>query len=247
MRAYNLGSVCTWFMFIGALVATSSFASDFPKVDADIKIADEYVNALNSKFSLIPANPNETGWVRAKLQHMVDVDQYIRKYSRVIYDHSYSPAERAEFWKQFLPRSDAMDERNTSDVKDLLKIYSWFTISTFGTAADNNAWLLVQHADQDPQFQTSVLSILDRIWKVGETRSSNYAYLFDRVAASWRDASKRRPQRYGTQGACTGPGTWEPLPGEDPAHLDDRRASVGLGPESEYIKMFKDICHDAGS
>ena len=54
---------------------------------------------------------------------------------------------------------------------------------------------------------------------------------------------KRVPQRYGTQGTCVGPGKWEPLPTEDPNLLDERRAQVDLGPEADYIAIFKDICH----
>jgi hypothetical protein len=72
---------------------------------------------------------------------------------------------------------------------------------------------------------------------------ANCAYLSDRIAASYNDPSKRKFQRYGTQGACTGPGAWEPLPVEDPLHLNDHRSQVGLEPEAEYIKGFKDICH----
>ena len=63
------------------------------------------------------------------------------------------------------------------------------------------------------------------------------------VASSSMDPSLREPQRYGTQGHCTGAGTWEPWPCEDPARLDERRASVGLEPEAAYIARFKDICH----
>ena len=60
-----------------------------------------------------------------------------------------------------------------------------------------------------------------------------YALLYDRVATA-----DKRLQRYGTQGRCVGEATWEPLPVEDPDHLDERRAKVGLGPEADYKKLF---------
>ncbi|MNL37149.1 hypothetical protein D3C87_1592760 [compost metagenome] len=137
-----------------------------------------------------------------------------------------------------------IDFENTEDLKPLLQIYSWFTISEFGRKTDINAWLLVQHADHDPDFQKSVLPTLEKLYPLKETRADNYAYLFDRVAASWNDPSKRKLQRYGTQGMCVGPGTWAPLPVEDEVNLDKRRASVGLGPEADYIAIFKDKCKE---
>jgi len=117
-------------------------------------------------------------------------------------------------------------------------------VSVFGTQADKDAWLLVQHADRDSAFQNQVLSILEKLYPSGETNPANYAYLFDRVAVSWGDPTQTKPQRYGTQGKCTGPGSWAPLPAEDPQNLDNRRKEVGLGTEAEYILRFKNLCHE---
>lgn len=72
-----------------------------------------------------------------------------------------------------------------------------------------------------------------------ETDLSNYALLHDRVAVA-----DHIPQFYGTQGRCTGPGTWEPDATVGTiAELDKRRAEVGLRPMAEYIAGFKKICH----
>ena len=120
--------------------------------------------------------------------------------------------------------------------------YSWFTISEWGKAADGNAWLLVQHADHDREFQQDILAKLEKLYPIGETRPDHYAYLYDRVATAFQDPAKRTLQRYGTQGKCIGPGKWEPFPIEDPDQVDARRASVGLPPLAEYIERFKDIC-----
>ncbi len=226
-----------------AFQAYLATASDFPRVDADLKIYDDTVLAKNVAFSKVPVNPHDKNWVKLKLSHMVDVDQYMRGYSDTPFKHSYSKEETDYFQTLFGSRWSEMDSQNTNDVKKLLEIYSWFTVTSFGGEADRDAWLLVQHADHDPEFQKQVLTILDKLYITGETNPSNYAYLWDRVAASWSDTSQRKPQRYGTQGTCTGPGTWEPLPVEDPSNLDTRRRSVGLGPEAEYIALFKDLCH----
>lgn len=228
--------------FVAVLISFSALASSSPKVEADLKVYDDHVAAMNTAFDEIPPELNNKEWVKTKLQHMVDVDQYMRLFPNVIYDHQYTDDETKDFWAKFFPRWQSVDGINTVDLKKILEIYSWFKISDFGALADSNAWLLVQHADHDPVFQNEVLPLLESLMKVGETNASNYAYLFDRVAASWNDPTKRKLQRYGTQGMCVAPGVWEPIPIEDLPNLDGRRQSVGLGSEAEYVAGFKDIC-----
>jgi hypothetical protein len=124
----------------------------------------------------------------------------------------------------------------------LLKIYGRISISQIDKITDQKARLIDQHSDFDPEFQKSVLSILKKLYVRGETVGANYAYLYDRVASSFADPSKRVLQRYGTQGECIGPGQWEPLPTEQPSKMDARRREVGLNSMKEYQKMFKYIC-----
>jgi hypothetical protein len=217
-------------------------ASEFSRVDSDIQKYDEELAAMNAQFEQVSADPNNKEWVKSKLSHMYGMDQYMRRYSNTPAERGYSSGEQNEFYKQFMPRWLALDTANTKDLKMLLDIYRWFTISEFGVQADEQAWLLVQHADADAEFQNHVLGILAELWPIGETVPSNYAYLYDRVAASWMDEAKRKLQRFGTQGTCVGPGLWAPLPVENPDSLDQRRASVGLGPEAEYIALFKNVC-----
>lgn len=218
--------------------------SVFDRVDKDLQVYDETTTRMKTDFSQIPADPKDIEWVKKKIQHMFDVDQYMRKYMmNVPFEKGYTDAEKEYFSNEFGPRFKQIDSENTSDLKGLLNIYRWFTISKFGKVTDKNAWLLVQHADEQPEFQRQVLAILTGLYKSKETRPENYAYLFDRVAASFSDLSKRKLQRYGTQGACTGPGTWAPIPMEEPDLVDVRRAAVGLGTMAEYVAVFKDICH----
>jgi hypothetical protein len=230
-------------MMIGTLQGTvSAYANDFPRVDADLAQYDATAQKMTAEFGALPADPGNKDWVIKKLQCMVDVDQYMRRFPEVIYTRQYTADEKTDFYQKFGPRWQKLDSQNTADLRELLKLYSWFTVSEFGQVSDQNAWLLVQHADMNPDFQREILLKLEALYPKGETKAANYAYLYDRVAASWQDPSKRTLQRFGTQGTCVGPGKWEPLPVEDPANLDVRRASVGLRPESEYIAGFLDIC-----
>lgn len=129
-----------------------------------------------------------------------------------------------------------VDTRNTLRLKEIIAEYGWPTNSMVGEDGAFAAWTLAQHADQDPNFQRSVLGMIKELLPHGEARPSNYAYLFDRI---------HRPQRYGTQGACSAPGKWEPREIEDPANVDERRASMSINPQrlTEYIDLVSELCN----
>lgn len=168
---------------------------------------------------------------------MVEVDQYARGLLDVVHQQRFSSEEVTCFWKEFSPRLRGIDEENSEAMKSLLTVRKWFTISEFGAIADNNAWLVVQHADHDLGFQKDVLKRLASLYPKGETSRRNYAYLSDRVAIA-----ERRAQLFGTQGRCTGPGVWEPSVIEDLAHVDLRREEMDLEPLAAYMGRFREIC-----
>ena len=122
---------------------------------------------------------------------------------------------------------------NATWLKKQLARGGWFTISREGPRVDKAAWLIVQHADHDPAFQQAVLDLLTPLVANGETSAANYAYLYDRVAVN-----TGQPQRYGTQGGCSG-GEWRVKPLEDEPNVDRRRAESGLPPLAEYKAMFR--------
>lgn len=133
---------------------------------------------------------------------------------------------------------DAVDVRNTARLKAIVAEYGWPTKSMVGEDGAFAAWLLAQHADRDPEFQRSVLSMMEKLLPQGEANATHYAYLYDRTHS---------PQRYGTQGACVGPGKWEPREMENPEEVDNRRASVSIYPQklAEYIEVISKLCKRA--
>lgn len=213
----------------------SVFAQSFPAIDREIVRYDTTLASKEAAFARTPMDVNSIAWVKAKLAHMFDIDQYMRKFwmERL---NRYEGAELQYFQVAFMPRFNEMDRRCTADIQDLLKIYDWFKISVFGVAGDMQAWLIVQHADLQPEFQKMVLSRLEKLYPIGETSRANYAYLYDRVATNAPNPGQL--QRYGTQGKCVGPGLWEPNPIEDPDNVDQRRALMGLETMAEYKKNF---------
>lgn len=229
---------------IASIEALQKIASSL-KLDKPIKVLKNYdqeVARRVSEFEKAPVIPKDKAWVRLKMAHMFDIDQFMRNLFTKASEQGFAGREKEFFQKAYSRRFYIVDWQNTRDLKQLLKIHGWFKISKWGEQLDKQAWLLVQYADNEPEFQKEVLQTLSALYKIKETDPSNYAYLYDRVASSFSDPGKRKPQRYGTQGSCIGPGKWEPLPIEDLGSVDKRRAEVGLPPMQEYIDIFKDLC-----
>jgi hypothetical protein len=135
----------------------------------------------------------------------------------------------------FQARLCGVDTANTAWLKTEWRTSGWFTAARDGQTASSRAWLLLQHADRDPDFQRAVLPILAR--ETGVQGRIDYAYLTDRVAVN-----AHQPQTFGTQGRCVGPGVWEPNTVAAPEGLEARRAEVGLPPIAEYKTQFTTVC-----
>lgn len=123
----------------------------------------------------------------------------------------------------------ASDKKSTARMKEIVAKYGWPGKSLIGSDGARAAWLLVQHADKDVEFQKQCLVLIEAAVKTGEMRGIEYAYLFDRLAVA-----ERRPQRYGTQFANN-----KPQPIEDEAHVDERRKKLGLPTMGEYAKAME--------
>lgn len=135
-----------------------------------------------------------------------------------------------------------VDARATRLMRELLDQWDWIDRHRFGAKVSEYAWLLVQHADDHPEFQKLALSRMAPYLSSGGIKKANYAYLFDRVAVN-----AGRKQRYGTQPIweCTADGRLELQPAEDPERLDERRASLGMKPAHfDLAQMAAGFCRN---
>lgn len=131
----------------------------------------------------------------------------------------------------------AQNLANAAWLKADLRAHGWYKISIYGADADRAAWSIVQHANHDVPFQEEVLSMLEPLWRSGETQGSNYAYLYDEIAAA-----RGRPARFDVDGACTAPGVWTPSPLTDQDATEAWRAKAGLPSLSQYIATQSRAC-----
>lgn len=131
-----------------------------------------------------------------------------------------------------LEQLQRLDQANTAWLKGIVRERGWPGRSLAGDDGATAAWLLVQHADHDPAFQRECLDLMTKAVERGDASAAYWAYLTDRVLRA-----ERRPQRYGTQ-FTIGPQGLQPQSLEDPEGVDERRASVGLGPLDDYRRQM---------
>jgi hypothetical protein len=179
---------------------------------------------------------------RLELFTRVAEDQFARSSHQVIQSRTLWAEKLSDNAAAYLGQivgSEACrrDAENTAWLKADIAKNGWYRISAFGPDADNAAWLLVQHADSDPAFQSEMLFVLGKLVPQRETAPKNRAYLFDRVALA-----EKRLQLYGTQGACTAKGQWQPHRLESPKTVDRLRKEAGLEPLSDYKKTMAGFC-----
>jgi hypothetical protein len=130
---------------------------------------------------------------------------------------------------------DDTDAANLKQLKTIVDKQGFPTVAQVGTRGVNAMFLLIQHADSDPAFQEKALTVLQARTGKEAVDGWNLAMLTDRVLGK-----QGKPQRYGTQFQKVD-GKWVPNPIEDPSHVEERRAKIGLPPMSDYACMIKAI------
>ncbi len=132
-------------------------------------------------------------------------------------------------WKKpaIIAQMEQIDTADRARVKQIIGQYGWPGFDLVGTDGEEDAFFIVQHSDDDKVFQKHCLPLIVAAVKRGQALPSDSAYLTDRICFG-----EHKPQIYGTQ--------WN-VPISDPAHVDARRASVGLAPLAIYEVQLKQI------
>lgn len=131
--------------------------------------------------------------------------------------------------KDWRDQIDKLDDTNTAFMRHTVERFGWPTISLVGKKASHAAWLLVQHADHDVEFQEYCLDLMK---KSGDVLPTNIAYLTDRTLVA-----RSKKQIYGTQFIKdkNHPDKWIPSPIKNVAEADRLRAEIGMQSLQENI------------
>jgi len=127
--------------------------------------------------------------------------------------------------------------KHNHELKEIIQQYGWPTYESIGTEGSEALWLLVQHQDEDVEFQKLCLGLLKSRVEQGQASYKNYAYLLDRTRMN-----EKLPQIYGTQWGGN-KGEIAPYQVENIGQLDERRSQAGLCSLSEYKELLKKAYH----
>lgn len=125
---------------------------------------------------------------------------------------------------------------NQARLSELVKQHGWPTLTAVGNDAAQGAWLIVQHADHDRNWQREMLGHMEALIVQGEVRKPDVAYLRDRL-----DVADKQPQRFGTQGKCVGKNAWQPFELADSSQVDDWRKAMGMTSLKAYVERASTV------
>jgi hypothetical protein len=125
-----------------------------------------------------------------------------------------------------------MDADNLVWLKKLTADNGIPTVAQVGESGVHWTWLLVQHADDDPQFQLSVQALFAQRQAAGELPADDLARLTDRVLLA-----AGKPQRFGTQFDWFSR-RFKPKGIVNLADIESNRSSLGLMSLADYACMM---------
>lgn len=128
-----------------------------------------------------------------------------------------------------------VDREHSDRMREILDEFGWPGWSLVGEDGAETAWVLIQHADLQPDLQERGLAYLRGAVEADDASAGDLAYLIDRFLVG-----KGLPQLYATQlGAGPDGGLAPRTPIEDEENVDARRAEAGLSTLAEYFDEFR--------
>jgi hypothetical protein len=225
-----LGFTLLAFVAIGLVVAAAFWFTipPTPDVPADFEAS-------------IPADTAVTQpALRLEVLQMYWLDQAVRDSTSVAGMTDLQSA--AGIWRllQVGVRTQRVDRPNAESVKEIVAAQGWPTKEAVGVDGVHATFMIVQHANFDPELQRAALGPLREGYEAGHVSGQQLAMNTDRVRLA-----DGKGQLYGTQfGAVAGAEiTLSPI--EDEPNVDARRAELGLPPLAEYLARIcseEEIC-----
>lgn len=128
----------------------------------------------------------------------------------------------------------ALHNSNAATLQDIIVVIGYPSIAKVGKEASEAAWLVIQHAIEQPQFMKTCLSLLQEAVEENEAEPKNLAYLSDRIAVF-----EGKPQLYGTQFDWDEHGKLSPNLYDDVLKVNERRQAIGLNTLQEQTQLIR--------
>jgi len=205
--------------------------------DAPLAVADEPTNTTQSQ----PITEPSTAWIqpapplttldqaRQALEDIYDLDaELVAASMQEDPNRIHSLIMIAEF-----------DRQHADTLMTIIERFGWPTREMVGLKAVQGAYIAVQHAEHDPDFQSNCLALIQQQVDQGELPGAFLALMTDRVALS-----RGNPQVYGTQMTMAPNefGIMHAVPSAaiwQSEQLDQRRAALGMPPHQRFIQAIE--------
>lgn len=160
-----------------------------------------------------------------ELAQRAKIDQYAA--------NAYPPESEDISQKRWNQKKDSIFRDNKAFAERILNEKGFPGFDLVGKKGSYGYWLMVQHADFDPDFQQRVLDSMKVQLERNNANPNNYAFLTDRIRIN-----TGRKQVYGTQlDIKMFTGKVKSLPTENWETINERRASLGMETIEEYLEF----------
>ncbi len=165
----------------------------------------------------------------ALLDSVEQEDQGLRQQMDAVEaEHGRDSEQMKDLWRKMREK----DSLNLIVVKEILDTRGWLGADVVGSNGNTTLFLVIQHSDQ--ATQEHYLPMMREAVAKGNARSSSLALLENRVALG-----QGKRQTYGSQiGRDPATGAYYVSPLDDPEHVDERRAKMGLPPLADYLRNW---------
>jgi hypothetical protein len=127
-----------------------------------------------------------------------------------------------------------LHNHNTVVLQEIINEIGYPTVNKVGEAANEAAWLIIQHSIGHPSFMRQCAKLLRDNINNDNNQSIQLAYLTDRIAVF-----EDRPQSYGTQYDWDINGEMNPQKYDDIDKVNERRKSLGLNSLQEQTQIMR--------
>lgn len=142
--------------------------------------------------------------------------------------------QNGELSDGYSPEMKELHNCNAKILNEIIDMIGYPTREKVGNEASEAAWLVIQHAIEQPKFMKKCVKLLAVVVNENKISSKNLAYLTDRIAVL-----EGKPQLYGTQFDWDQNRELSPNDFDDLIKVNQRRESIGLNSIEEQTDFLR--------
>ena len=193
------------------------------------KLSEEELQRICGNSKILEQTVSHPG-LRHELVNMLIADQYLRGFGII----NQLAKDGYEVYSEYLANHNQheLDSVNRILLKEIFKEFGFPTKKMVGKWGLISIQLIIQHADDDIEFQKKYVAEILKLVKNGEIEGQAYAYLIDRIKTN-----ENEHQIYGTQYIQNyETGEVELKPTIKLEEVNKRRMEMGMMPIEKYLE-----------